>query len=207
MEAFTQECRNLYRVTLAILEPCRTFICEPWKPSLGNFYSGTLWTRLLRNLYVHWNPANLYLGSFGAFLKTLTCKPCENQCRVTSGTLGTLGTFTRNCCGNQHGISSATLGALWNLYLGTLWEPLPWEPCWRPCTNLYSATFTWEPLLGNFMGTFTWAPWTPLFEKCWGLVGTFAWPPLLGSLRNLYLETLATFIWEPLLGNVGTCTV
>ena len=207
MGTFTQECGNLYRVTLAILEPCRTFICEPWKPSLGNFYSGTLWTRLLRNLYVHWNPANLYLGSFEAFLKTLTCKPCENQCRVTSGTLGTLGTFTRNCCGNQHGITSATLGALWNLYLGTLWEPLPWEPCWRPCSNLYSATFTWEPLLGNSMGTFTWAPWTPLFEKCWGLVGTCAWPPLLGNLRNLHLGTLETFIWEPLLGNVGTCTV
>ena len=187
--------------------------------NLGNLHLGTSTQEPCGHVYFGTftsigTRANLYLGSFWAFLKTLTCKPCENQSRVTSGTLGTLGTFTRNCCGNQHGISSATLGALWNLYLGTLWEPLPWEPCWRPCTNLYSATFTWEPLLGNSMGTFTWAPWTPLFEKCWGLVGTCAWPPLLGSLRNLYLETLETLfgnlysgMWKPVpcnFGNLGT---
>ena len=192
MGAFTQECRNLYRVTLAILEPCRTCICEPWKPSLGNFYSGTLWTRLLRNLYVHWNPANLYLGSFEAFLKTLTCKPCENQCRVTFGTLGTLGTFTRNCCGNLHRVTLATLEALWNF-------------TWEPCGNLYHGN------LGHLGRTCT---RKPLFEKCWGLVGTCAWPPLLGSLRNLYLETLETLfgnlysgMWKPVpcnFGNLGT---
>ena len=159
-----------------------------------------------------WNPANLYLGTVRAFLKTWTCKPCEYH--VTFGTLGPLGTFTRNCCGNLHSVTLATLGALWNLYLGTLREPLPGEPC-TSCTNLlYSATLTWEPFLGNFMGTFTWAPWKPLFEKCWGLVGTCAWPPLLGSLRNLYLETLETLfgnlysgMWKPVpcnFGNLGT---
>ena len=192
MGTFTQECGNLYRVTLAILEPCRTFICEPWKPSLGNFYSGTLWTRLLRNLYVGTR------RTFGAFLKTLTCKPCENQYHVTFGTLGTLGTFTRNCCGNLHSVTLATLGALWNLYLGTLWEPLPWEPCWRPCTNLYSETFTWEPCgnlyhanLGNlYSATFTWERWKPSLGNFYS-----------GTCGHVYFGTFMLEPGKPLLGN------
>ena len=171
--AFTRNCcGNLHSVTLATLGALWNLYLgtlreplpwEPWKPVLGNLYLGTLetfaWELLLGNLVdtstsepLCWNPANLYLGTVRAFLKTWTCKPCENQYHVTFGTLGTLGTFTRNCCGNLHRRTLATLGALWNLYLGTLWEPLPWEPCWRPCTNLYSATFPWEPFTREFYG-------------------------------------------------------
>ena len=164
MGTFTQECGNLYRVTSAILKPCRTFICEPSKPSLGNFYSGTLWTRPLRNLYVG-TQRTFTLGTVGAFLKTWTCKPCENQYHVTFGTLGTLGTFTRNCCGNLHSVTLATLEALWNF-------------TWEPCGNLYHGnlghlgrTCTRQPLLGN-------------------LSSGSLWERLLERLGNLYLRNV-----------------
>ena len=127
--------------------------------------------------------------------------------------LGDLGNLYSELLWEPAQSNFGNFGSPVELYLGTLREPLPWEP-WTPWTNLYSATFTWEPFLGKFMGTFTWAPWKPLFEKCWGLVGTCAWPPLLGSLRNLYLETLETLfgnlysgMWKPVpcnFGNLGT---
>ena len=193
-------------------EPCGNFAWEPCRNlrhgnlgNLGNLHLGTLGIFTLEILGpCAWQLGNLYLGTFWALQESVL------------GNLGDLHlrAFTRNCCGNLHSVTLATLGALWNLYLGTLREPLPGEPC-TSCTNLlYSATLTWEPFLGNFMGTFTWAPWKPLFEKCWGLVGTCAWPPLLGSLRHLYLETLETLfgnlysgMWKPVpcnFGNLGT---
>ena len=146
---------------------------QPWKPSLENFYSGTGWEPLLGklgNLYLEilglctWQLGILYLGTFWALQESVL------------GNLGDLhlGAFTRNCCGNLHSVTLATLGSLWNLYLGTLREPLPWEP-WKPVLgNLYLGTletFAWELLLGNL--------WTRL-------------------LRNLYVGTRQTFTWEPL---------
>ena len=125
---------------------------QPWKPSLENFYSGTVWEPLLGklgNLYLEilglctWQLGILYLGTFWALQESVL------------GNLGDLhlGAFTRNCCGNLHSVTLATLGALWNLYLGTLREPLPWEP-WRRV-----RTCTRQPLLGNVgnlhLGTFT----------------------------------------------------
>ena len=141
--------------------------------------------------------------------------------------LGTIWTSSEPLLGNLNSRSLATF--TWNLYSGTLWEPvpchfdnfgnlvetllrnlvgtfametwLPWQP-WKPSLeNFYSGT-VWEPSLGK-LGIFTW--------KFWGFVlgnlGSFTWEPF-GPFRNLYLGTLGTFTWEPLLGIVvGTCTV
>ena len=166
-----------------------TFSWEAWESLLGNFgalYLAT-WDPVLGNLLgpsgiCTWGP------SLGSLYSELLWEPAQSN-------FGNLGSPVEPLLGNLVGTSTmGTLGTLYepvlgNLYLGTL------------------ETFTWEPLLGNFAGTFTWAPWKPLFETCWGLVGTCAWPPLLGNLRNLHLGTLETFTWEPLLRNVGTCTV
>ena len=183
LRAFTRNCcGNLHSVTLATLGALWNLYLgtlreplpwEPWKPVLGNLYLGTLetfaWELLLGNLVdtstsepLCWNPANLYLGTVRAFLKSWTCKPCENQYHVT---FGTLGTFTRNCCGNLHSVTLATLEALWNF-------------TWEPCGNLYHGnlghlgrTCTRQPLLGN-------------------LSSGSLWEHLLGRLGNLYLRNV-----------------
>ena len=184
---------------------CRNTCLESFTCNLGNLHLGTFTRKLFfRNLYcgtlgtctcVHFEACrNLYLCGLGAFW-ACTWPPLLRN----FGNLGALQhLYLRN-------LKTFTWELLGN-YLGTTWEPLPWN-----LGSLYGQTYqTLKPQLanphvfGNPERTFIWES-LPRNLDLGACPGTFAWKPVFRTftygalLGNLNLRTCT---WEPYLGTL-----
>ena len=135
-EPFGPVLGHLYLGTLAILGPYSIFICETWKPSLGN-YLGTTWEPL------PWNLGSLY-GQTYQTLKPQLANP------HVFGNLER--TFIWESLPRNLDLGACPGTFTWKpvsrtFTYGALLGGLTWVPCGR--LRQRGLYFSWLPLLGN----------------------------------------------------------